>query len=106
MLIGDHHRQDLHPRGCLCLVDCPRPRPLKQGTYYAYFTPQFAEFGIDCQMLNWTNTYGKPDHPNHEKVVKKLKEGVLCHRLDEQGPLDIQRPLCRFVVAGQQGADQ
>ena len=28
-------------------------KALNQGTYYAYFTPQFAEFGIDCQMLNW-----------------------------------------------------
>lgn len=37
-------------------------KALNQGTYYAYFTPQFAEFGIDCQMLNWINTYGKPDH--------------------------------------------
>ncbi len=60
-------------------------KALKQGTYYAYFTPQFAEFGIDCQMLNWTNTYGKPDHPNHEKVVKKLKEGYYAIALMNKG---------------------
>lgn len=60
-------------------------KALRQGTYYAYFTPQFAEFGIDCQMLNWTNTYGKPDHPNHGKVVEKLKEGCYAIALMNKG---------------------
>lgn len=60
-------------------------KALNQGTYYAYFTPQFAEFGIDCQMLNWTNTYGKPDHPNHEKVVEKLREGYYAIALMNKG---------------------
>lgn len=60
-------------------------KALRQGTYYAYFTPQFAEFGIDCQMLNWTNTYGKPDHPNHGKVVEKLKEGYYAIALMNKG---------------------
>ena len=60
-------------------------KALNQGTYYAYFTPQFAEFGIDCQMLNWTNTYGKPDHANHEKVVEKLKEGYYAIALMNKG---------------------
>lgn len=60
-------------------------KALNQGTYYSYFTPQFAEFGIDCQMLNWTKTYGKPDHPNHEKVVEKLKEGYYAIALMNKG---------------------
>ena len=60
-------------------------KALNQGTYYAYFTPQFAEFGIDCKMLNWTNTYGKPDHANHEKVVEKLKEGYYAIALMNKG---------------------
>ena len=60
-------------------------KALRQGTYYAYFTPQFAEFGIDCQMLNWTNTYGKPDHPNHGTVVEKLKEGYYAIALMNKG---------------------
>ena len=60
-------------------------KALRQGTYYAYFTPQFAEFGIDCQMLNWTNTYGKPGHPNHGKVVEKLKEGYYAIALMNKG---------------------
>lgn len=60
-------------------------KALNQGTYYAYFTPQFAEFGIDCQMLNWINTYGKPEHENHEKVVEKLKEGYYAIALMNKG---------------------
>ena len=60
-------------------------KALNQGTYYSYFTPQFAAFGIDCQMLNWTNTYGKPDHENHEKVVEKLKEGYYAIALMNKG---------------------
>lgn len=60
-------------------------KALNQGTYYAYFTPQFAEFGVGCQMLNWTNTYGKPDHPNHEKVVEKLREGYYAIALMNKG---------------------
>ena len=46
-------------------------KALKQGTYYSYFKPQFAEFGIACDMFNWNNTYGKPDHENHEKIFEK-----------------------------------
>ena len=50
-------------------------KALKQGTYYAYFKPQFAAFGISCDMLNWSKTYGKPDHTNHQKVLNLLKQG-------------------------------
>lgn len=50
-------------------------KALNQGTYYGYFKPQFAEFGIQCDQLNWTNTYGKPGHPNHDKVLNLLKDG-------------------------------
>ncbi len=50
-------------------------KALKQGTYYAYFEPQFAAFGLSCKMLNWQKSYGKPDHPNHDKVASMLKEG-------------------------------
>ena len=60
-------------------------KALNQGTYYAYFEPQFAAFGISCKMLNWENTYGKPNHPNHEKVVEKLKEGYYAIALMNKG---------------------
>lgn len=60
-------------------------KALNQGTYYSYFEPQFKAFGIECQMLDWTNTYGKPDHQNHEKVVEKLKEGYYAIALMNKG---------------------
>lgn len=50
-------------------------KALKAGTYFGYFKPQFADKGIKCDMLNWTNTYGKPDHANHKKVEEMLKQG-------------------------------
>lgn len=46
-----------------------------QGTYYAYFKPQFAAYGIDADQLSWVNTYGKPNHENHDKALEMLKEG-------------------------------
>ena len=60
-------------------------KALNQGTYYSYFKPQFAAFGIECDMLNWTNTYGKPDHPNHEKAVEMLKQGYYLIALMNKG---------------------
>lgn len=60
-------------------------KALNQGTYYAYFTPQFAEFGIDCQMLNWQKSYGDPNHPNHEKAFKMLQEGYYLIALMNKG---------------------
>lgn len=60
-------------------------KALNQGTYYSYFEPQFSAFGIDCKMLNWINTYGKPKHSNHEKVVEKLKEGYYAIALMNKG---------------------
>ena len=50
-------------------------KALKQGTYYSYFVPQFKEFGIDCEQLSWTNTYGNPNNEVHTKAFNLLKEG-------------------------------
>ena len=50
-------------------------KALKQGTYYAYFKPQFAAFGISCDMLNWYKSYGNPNHANHQKALDLLKQG-------------------------------
>lgn len=60
-------------------------KALNQGTYYAYFKPQFAAFGIDCDMLNWVNTYGKPDHSNHKKAFDMLKQGYYLIALMNKG---------------------
>ena len=66
-----------------------------QGTYYSYFTPQFARFGIDCQMLNWAKTYGQPDHPNHRLVEEKLRQGYYAIALMKRG---LWTPTGHFVV--------
>lgn len=56
------------------------------GTNYgSYFQEQFAQYGIKAEMLNWTNTYGKPYHPNHDKVVEKLKQGYYAIALMREG---------------------
>ena len=60
-------------------------KALKQGTYYSYFKPQFEAFGIKCDMLNWTNTYGKPDHANHAKALAMLQEGYYLIALMNKG---------------------
>lgn len=60
-------------------------KALNQGTYYSYFTPQFKEYGIECQMLNWVNTYGKPAHSNHTKAFEMLKQGYYLIALMGKG---------------------
>lgn len=57
----------------------------KQGTEYAYFVPQFVEHGIDCYMLSWVNTYGKPNHENHKKAFDLLKNGAYLIALMGKG---------------------
>ena len=46
-----------------------------QGTYYAFFRPFFAAYGIEADQLSWTNTYGKPDSGTHKTAFAMLKEG-------------------------------
>lgn len=50
-------------------------KALNQGTYYSYFKPQMEAFGIKCDQMNWTNTYGKRNHSNHQKAIDMLKDG-------------------------------
>lgn len=56
-----------------------------RGTSYAYFMPQFAAFDLNCEMVGWVNTYGKPDHINHKKVEDKLREGYYAIALMGKG---------------------
>lgn len=46
-----------------------------QGTYYSYFKPQFAEYGIGCEQLNHSNVYGKPSASVHSEAFALLKKG-------------------------------
>ena len=50
-------------------------KALNQGTYYSYFKPQFAEYGIDCQQLNSSSVYGNASASVHSTAFNKLKEG-------------------------------
>lgn len=52
-----------------------------QGTYYAYFVPQFKKFGIDCERLNTSNLYGNKTSSVHTDAFKLLKQGyylIVC----------------------------
>lgn len=49
-----------------------------QGTYYTYFIPQLAEYGIECRRVNLSNAYGKTDASTnsvHAEVEQALKTG-------------------------------
>lgn len=52
-------------------------KAVNQGTYYSYFVPQFAAYGIDCQQLNSANIYGNANGAAsvHAKAFDLLKEG-------------------------------
>jgi predicted double-glycine peptidase len=52
-------------------------KALKQGTYYSYFKPQFAEYGIKCEMMNSKNVYHDKNEKVHKEVRKALEEGDL-----------------------------
>ncbi|MDY3927411.1 MAG: C39 family peptidase [Anaerotignum sp.] len=54
-----------------------------QGTYYSYFAPQMAKFGIRCQQLNFTNlrNLNKLEAAvYHEKALRAVQRGdmVIC----------------------------
>jgi hypothetical protein len=57
--------------GALCL----RYKALKQGTYYSYFKPQLAAYGIECKQLLGNRILNQPNHAIHEQVKKYLSEG-------------------------------
>ncbi|MDD3395294.1 MAG: C39 family peptidase [Anaerotignum sp.] len=48
-----------------------------QGTYYSYFKPQGAAYGIDITMLNGTNIYGAPASKYHEMAKEAIERGDL-----------------------------
>lgn len=50
-------------------------KALNQGTYYSYFKPQMAAYGIECRQLSGSRILNQPDHPIHEQVKKYLADG-------------------------------
>ena len=48
-----------------------------QGTYYGYFEPAGARYGLEVDRLNWTNIYGRATSPHHETVKEAIERGDL-----------------------------
>lgn len=49
----------------------------RQGTYYGYFPPAAARYGLTCRQLNWTSLYGNPASPVHAQAKAALDRGCL-----------------------------
>ncbi|MCI8423780.1 MAG: hypothetical protein HFF50_09705 [Lawsonibacter sp.] len=60
-------------------------KALHQGTYYGYFAPQFAAFGIRCWQLSWTNAYHNPQSRVHDQAMEYLKQGYYLIALMKKG---------------------
>ena len=60
-------------------------KALGNGTYYAYFAPQFAACGIKCWQLNWVNAYHNPKATSFDETVKYLKQGYYAIALMKKG---------------------
>lgn len=60
-------------------------KALGNGTYYAYFAPQFAAYGIKCWQLNWVNAYRNPKATSFDETVKYLKQGYYAIALMKKG---------------------
>ena len=60
-------------------------KALGSGTYYAYFAPQFAAYGIKCWQLNWVNAYHNAKATSFDETVKYLKQGYYAIALMKKG---------------------
>ncbi len=54
-----------------------------QGTYYSYFVPALANYGISCERINTTNIYGKSTQTAataHAKALAAVQAGnwIIC----------------------------
>lgn len=50
-------------------------KALNNGTYFSYFVPQFAAYGIDCKQLTVSDIRQQPNNPIHDQVFQMLQEG-------------------------------
>lgn len=60
-------------------------KALNQGTYYGYFAPQFAAYGIKCWQLNWVNAYHNAKATSFDETAKYLKQGYYAIALMKKG---------------------
>jgi len=56
-----------------------------QGTYYSYFVPQLAAFGITCWQLSWTSGYHSPKAKVHDQALEYLRQGYYLIALMKAG---------------------
>lgn len=49
----------------------------RQGTYYGYFAPAAARYGLHCTQLNWSSLYGNAASAYHAKAKAALDAGGL-----------------------------
>lgn len=49
----------------------------RQGTYYGYFVPAAARYGLKARQLSWTNIYGNSKSSLHEEARKAVEVGHL-----------------------------
>ena len=49
----------------------------RQGTYYGYFVPAAARYGLKARQLSWTTIYGNSKSPLHEEARKAVEAGHL-----------------------------
>lgn len=50
-------------------------KALNQGTYYSYFRPQLAAYGIECKQLLSGRIINQPNHAVHGQVKEYLAQG-------------------------------
>lgn len=50
-------------------------KALNQGTYYSYFKPQMAAYGIECRQLLSSRIINQPNHAIHDQVKQYLAKG-------------------------------
>ena len=56
----------------------------EQGTTYSYFKPQFAAYGIDCDILTWDKCLDK-NSPVRQKAIKAVQDGYYLIALMKKG---------------------
>lgn len=49
----------------------------RQGTYYGYFVPAAARYGLKARQMSWTNIYGNSKSSHHEEARKAVEAGHL-----------------------------
>lgn len=56
-----------------------------KGTYYSYFVPQFAKYGIRCEVVNTDDARYEHHNETRRKVIRLLEEGYWIIALMREG---------------------